>query len=522
MNLGVMLRDCGQRYPDREAVICGDRRVTFGTLAERATRLANALRAEGLTKGARVALYLPNSAELVEAMAGVMLSGGLMVPIPTRLADPEVAYILQDCEPDFIFFDPQYRTAARKAAASLGTAKLVAMDTPENDELDFETLITVGSMAPLPPIPPDDDDCVIGYTSGTTGRPKGAIATHRNILVMHGMMNPIEFRLTGADRILVTTPMAHRTGIGRVANMFCLGSSIVIMPRFDPVAAVDLIERERVTAIGCVPTIVRLLTPEIERRPAACASLRAVMATGEVFPVPLKKRLLAVLPDLQIFSFFAQTECGFVTCLRPEEQASHPDSVGRAVPGVEIRIVDDNLNDLPDGEPGEVIVRGGMPGEMVTMRQYYNRPDANAETMLPGGWVRSGDIFRRDPDGYLYFVDRAKDMIVSGGLNIYSKEVEVALDAHPAVAVSAVIGVPDAEFGEAVMAFVQTEDGVTVSEEALIEHCRERIAGYKKPRHVRFVDALPLTGTGKVQKQQLRHSVEREFGTGASVEKRAQ
>jgi long-chain acyl-CoA synthetase len=296
-----------------------------------------------------------------------------------------------------------------------------------------------------------------------------------------------------------------------------MGSSIVIMPSFNPVEAVDLIEREGVTCIGCVPTIARLILPEIERRPESCAKLRAMMATGEVFPVGLKKRLLAAIPQLQIFSFFAQTECGFIACLRPEEQGTHPESVGRAVPGVEVRIVDENLNDLPDGEPGEVIVRCGMPGEFMTMREYYNRPDANKETILEGGWVRTGDVFRRDADGYLYFVDRAKDMIVSGGLNIYSKEVELALIDHPSVADAAVIGVPDAEYGEAVMAFIQMEDGQTSSEAEMIDHCREQIASYKKPKYVRFIDALPVTGTGKVQKQVLRRSVEDEFADDAAV-----
>ncbi|NQU71213.1 MAG: AMP-binding protein [Rhodospirillales bacterium] len=517
MNLGVMLADCSQRYPDRIAVICGDRRITFSQLEDRAKRLANALMAEGLVKGQRVALYLPNSAELVEAMAGVMLAGGLMVPISTRLTTPEVSFIFEDCEPSFVFFAPQFRDAARAASLKLDKVQMVAMEAPEADELGFEALTAAGSTDALPAIPPDDDDCVIGYTSGTTGRPKGAIATHRNMIMVHGLMNPVECRLTGADRILVTTPMAHRTGLGRIANMFCLGSSIVIMPSFNPVEAVDLIEREGVTGIGCVPTIARLLAPEIERRPEACVTLRSMMATGEVFPVGLKKRLLTALPNFQIFSFFAQTESGFVACLRPEEQGTHPESVGRAVPGVEIRIVDENLNDLPDGEAGEVLVRCGMPGEIMTMREYYKRPEANRETLLDGGWVRTGDVFRRDPDGYLYFVDRAKDMIVSGGLNIYSKEVELALIDHQSVADAAVIGVPDAEFGESVMAFVQLENGETVSPEELISHCREQIASYKKPKYVRFIDALPVTGTGKVQKQELRRSVESEFAVDAAA-----
>lgn len=516
MNLGVMLADCAMRYRDREAVVCGDRRITFGELANRANRLANALLDEGLRAGERVALYLPNSAELVEAMAGVMQAGAVIVPISTRLTTAEVKFIFEDCEPSFVFFAPEYREAARDASANLTGARMVAMAAPEGDELSLEGLIEVGSPKRPPPLSPTDDDCVIGYTSGTTGRPKGAIATHRNMILVHGMMNPIECRISGADRTLVTTPMAHRTGLGRITNMFCLGSSVVIMPRFDPVEAVDLIEREGITIIGSVPTVCRLIAPEIERRPEACKTLRSIMATGEVFPVELKKRLLAALPDLQIFSFFAQTESGFVACLRPEEQATHPESVGRPVPGVEVRVVDEELNDVPQGEPGEVLVRCGMPGEILTMRGYYNRPEANAETILEGGWVRTGDVFRMDEDGYLYFVDRAKDMIVSGGLNIYSKEVELALIAHPSVADAAVFGVPDPEFGEAVMAFIEPEGGGSATANELIEHCRGLIASYKKPKYVRFVDALPRTGTGKVQKQLLRNEVAGEFVADAA------
>jgi acyl-CoA synthetase (AMP-forming)/AMP-acid ligase II len=174
------------------------------------------------------------------------------------------------------------------------------------------------------------------------------------------------------------------------------------------------------------------------------------------------------------------------------------------VPGVEIRIVDPNLNDVPEGEPGEVLVRCGAPGAFMTMRAYYNRPEATAETILEGGWIRTGDAARRDRDGYLYFVDRVKDMIVSGGLNIYSKEVELALMDHPAVADAAVIGVPDPEFGEAVMAFVEKKPGAPATEHELIDHCRKLIASYKKPKSIRFVDALPRTGTGKVMKGELR------------------
>jgi acyl-CoA synthetase (AMP-forming)/AMP-acid ligase II len=513
MKLGTMLADCAMRYPDREAMVCGDRRVTFAELDTRASRLANALLAEGQAFGDRVALYLPNGAELVEAMAAVARSGGVIVPISTRLTTGEVRYIFDDCEPAFVFFAPEFREAAYEAADGLDGVRMVAIAEPEAGELGFERLIEAGSPAAPPALPVDKDDLVIGYTSGTTGNPKGAVNTHRNLISVNGFMNSIEWGLGRTDRTLVTTPMAHRTGLGRVTNMLCLGSSLVILPRFDPADAVDLIEREGCTVIGVVPTIARLLLPEIERRPEACRTLRKMLATGEAFPVEVKKRLLAALPDLGIYSFYAQTESGFITSLRPEEQFDHGASCGRAVPGVELRIVDADLKDVADGEAGEVLVRCGEPGEIMTMREYYRLPEATAATIVEGGWIRTGDVCRRDAGGYLFFVDRVKDMIVSGGLNIYSKEVELALIAHPAVADAAVIGVPDDEFGESVLAFVERESGATAQADELIDHCREQIASYKKPKHVRFIDALPRTGTGKVQKQELRRLVASEQDT---------
>ena len=513
MKLGTMLADCALRYPNREAVVCGTRRVTFSELDRRASRLANSLLAEGQAFGDRIALYLPNGAELVEAMAAVARSGGIIVPISTRLTATEVRYIFEDCEPSFVFFAPEFREAAYEATAGLGPTKLVASAEPGSGELGFEQMIQSGSETATPPLPVDNDDLVIGYTSGTTGNPKGAINTHKNITCVHGFMNSIEWGLSRADRTLVTTPMAHRTGLGRVANMLCLGSSLVILPRFDPAAAVDLMERERCTVLGVVPTIARLLLPEIERRPEACRTFRKMLATGEAFPVDIKKRLLEALPDLEIHSFYAQTESGFISNLRPDEQFDHADSCGRAVPGVELRIVDSKLDDLADGETGEVLVRCGDPGKIMTMREYYKLPEATAETIVQGGWIRTGDVCRRDAEGFLHFVDRVKDMIVSGGLNVYSKEVELALIAHPAVADAAVIGVPDPEFGESVMAFVEREVGAPTASVDLIKHCREHIASYKKPKYVRFIETLPRTATGKVRKQELRQLVAAETET---------
>ena len=301
--------------------------------------------------------------------------------------------------------------------------------------------------------------------------------------------------------------MAHRTGIARLVTCFCLGSALIVVPRFDAAEVVRLIEAERATVIGVVPTIVRLLLPEIEKRPKACRSLRTMLATGEVFPPELKSRLFAALPALGLYSFYSQTEAGLVSCLGPEDQPSHPDSIGRPVAGVEVRIVDDALVDVAAGAPGEVLVRCGAPGEATVMREYFNRPN-DTRAAFTGGWLRTGDIARMDSDGYMYFIDRARDMIVSGGLNIYSAEVEAALARHPAVAEAAVIAVPDERFGEAVLAWVALKPDHNLSADELIAHCRSLIAGYKKPKHVRFVDKLPRNSVGKIAKAELRRAAE--------------
>jgi len=505
LNLGDMLSLAARRGPDREAIVAGRRRVGFAELESRANRLGNALLGLGLAPGDRVALYMPNSIALVEAMAAVLKAGGMILPISTRLAGPEIRFMLEDAEPFALIYTPALREAARDAAAGMGDVRLMVAGKPQAGEHALESLI--GAAADSPPVRAEtgNDDAVLCYTSGTTGRPKGAISTQRNLVINQGWMNAVEWRLTAADRTLVATPMAHRTGVARIASSFCLGSALVLQERFDPEEAVRLIAEEHVSHIGVVPTIARLLLPAIERAPEACATLRTMLATGEAFPVELKGRLFAALPQLGLHSFYSQTEAGTISNLRPEEQARLPDSCGLPFQGVEVRLVDAALDDVAAGEPGEVLVRCGEPGAISVMREYFRRPEENRAVFVDG-WLRTGDVARRGEGGYLYFVDRLKDMIVSGGLNIYSREVEDALLRHPGVEDAAVIGVPDAEFGEAVMAFIKPAGNQAPSEEALIEHCRQHIAGYKKPRHFRFVDEMPRNSTGKIAKHRLREA----------------
>ena len=260
--------------------------------------------------------------------------------------------------------------------------------------------------------------------------------------------------------------------------------------------------RERITVTGLVPTVIRMLLPFVRKDASRCATLRKIIVSTEAFPVELKREVLELLPQAEIHSLFGSTEA-LVTNLGHAEQFSHPASVGRPLPGVEVRIVDDAGGDVPQGEVGELLVRSGTPGRWATIRGYYNRPDATAEA-IRNGWIHTGDMARMDTDAYLYIVDRKKDMVLSGGYNIYSKEVEAAIMGVPGVHDVAVVGVPDAVYGEAVAAFVETHPGQSVAAEIIIEHCRETIASYKKPRYVRFVNALPRNSTGKVLKYELR------------------
>jgi long-chain acyl-CoA synthetase len=506
MKLAAFLAAHALATPDRLAVSCGSQRLTFRELDETSTRLACGLAARGVSVGDRVALLLSNRAEFVVAFIGIVKAGAIAVCLNPRLSGPEVAYILADADPGMAIYESATRdTIVKSGWRGLGR---VCVDGPEGGaEIAFATLTAPGQ-GRLPDIPPEFDDCQISYTSGTTGKPKGAVMTQANFIVTSGFMNAQQWGMSSRDRVLVTTPLAHRTAFARLMNVYCLGASIVILPRFDAAEAARLIHAEGVTVLGIVPTVGRMLLPEIEADPAKFRSLRIAIVSGEAFPAEVKERLLRALPDLGVYSFFAMTEVGPVTCLGPAEQALKPGSAGRVNPGVEVKLVDGTGAEVPPGEAGEILVRSGAPGSFLVMRAYFNNPAASAEA-LAGGWLHTGDLGRFDPDGYLYIVDRKKDMVLSGGYNIYSKEVEAAILELGAVSDVAVVGVPDAIYGEAVAAFVELRPGAAADAQSIIEHCRARIASYKKPKHVRFVPSLPRNGMGKVLKYELREEFAR-------------
>jgi long-chain acyl-CoA synthetase len=501
MRLETLLAGHALRRPGHVALVCGDDRLTYAELDDAVRRAARGLVTLGVRPGDRVMVVLPNSAAFVVAVYAVFSVGAIAVTVNHRLTPREIAHMFADARPAAAIYGPATRGLVTPVLDGAGPCVRIVTGDALTGEHAFGAL-GEGSDAPLPALAAGADDALIMYTSGTTGAPKGALITHANMIVQNVFLHALEWRISADDRFLAITPLAHRAGCARLFNALGLGGTLVAMEKFDAAAAVDLIERERITVAGLVPTVIRMMLPLLEADPARCASLRRIIVSTEAFPVPLKRRVLEVLPHAEFHSLFGSTEV-LVTNLDHAGQFSHPASVGRPIPGVEVRLVDDAGRDVPVGEVGELLVRSGEPGRWATFRGYFNRPEATADT-IRDGWVHTGDMARADDEGFLYIVDRKKDMVLTGGYNVYSREVEQVLLTHPAVADVAVIGVPDPVFGEAVAAYVECRPGTTVTAEALIEHARAQLAGYKKPKQVVFVPALPRNSTGKVLKTELR------------------
>ena len=448
MRLEQLLFSHAERTPERIAVVSGERRVSYAELACAVKRTASSLK---VNPGDRVAIRLPNGIAFVQAFYAALAAGASVVPINTRLAPPEVEHILEDAKPARVFADEEF---------------------PRGEGNDLQ--------------PQANDECVVLYTSGTTGRPKGAINTHANVIVQNVYQHAMAWGIGSGDVFLATTPLAHRAGIARLANALGLGGTLVVSPKFDAAAALGSIERERVTVAGLPPTVLRMMLPEIRRDPGKCASLRTVIVSAEAFPLALFREVNQVLPRVRFHAVYGMSEAA-ISSATDEEMRARPGTAGRPFPGIEVALEDE-----------ELLVRGAF----AVMKGYLGHAPVG------GGWFRTGDLVRRDAEGYLFVVDRSKDMVLSGGYKVYSKELEQVLLQHPAIEDAAVLGVPDATYGEAVVAVVQLREGAGLSAAEVVDFCKTRVAGYKKPRRVIFVDALPRNSLGKVVKRELRIRIE--------------
>ncbi|QFU89963.1 long-chain fatty acid--CoA ligase [Amycolatopsis sp. YIM 10] len=471
--------------PDRIALVHGDQEVSYARLAARSAGLAHGLRSLGVRRGDRVAYLGPNHPAYLETLFATASLGAVFVPVNSRLAPPELAYVLDDAGVSVLV-----HVEGMAAGAPALRERLVA-GGPRYEEFASGT----GE-------PPDEpvglgDPCLIMYTSGSTGRPKGAVLSHGN-LTWNCVNVLVESDLTGDEVALVAAPLFHTAALG----MTCLptllkGATAVLMESFDPAAALELIARHRVTLLFGVPAMYDAMAAHPDWASADLSSVRTLLCGGAPVPPSTIRRYLD--RGLAFVQGYGLTEAApGVLVLDPA--AAHTKAGSAGVPSffTDVRVVDPAGEPVSPGERGEIVVRG--PNVMLG---YWHRPAATDQA-LAGGWLHSGDVATVDGDGHFTVVDRIKDMIISGGENIYPAEVEAAACEHPAVELCAVIGAPDPKWGEVPRAVVVTRPGAGLTADELRAHLRERLAGYKVPKYVEFRDQLPRTGSGKIRKAELR------------------
>lgn len=476
-----------RRAPDSPALACEGERRTFGELEERSNRLASALAARGVGPGDHVAMLQYNGVEFVEAFLAIQKLGACAAPVNFRLSREEVSYVLGDCGARLAIADPEL------AARAAGVETLVVGP-------DYEAALAAGAPERPDHVAHGDDLAFLMYTSGTTGRPKGAMLSHQN-LVVNTTNWLYEVGARPDDVWLSGLPLFHIGGLNGILPFLHLGALAVIEPSggFDPGRSIARLAEHDVSKCFFVPTQWQEICSHPEVGTVDARRLRTAMWGASQAPLPTLELLAETFPSVEIVNAFGQTEMSSNTCfLRGEDAIRKMGSVGRPALGVEVRIVDEKGVDVRQGEVGEIVYRGPT-----VMQGYHGKPEATAEAFA-GGWFHSGDLVREDEEGFIYVVDRLKDMLISGGENVYPAEVERALIDHPAVAEVAVVGVPHPRWVETPLAIVVREPGTEVEEPDLIDHCRERLAGYKKPSAVVFVEELPRNAAGKVLKRQLR------------------
>ena len=513
------LRGAAASNPQKTGAICGDVRLTFQQVVERVNRLSNALQTLGIRSGDRVAALAYNCHRFFEFYYAVPQMGASVVPINFRIPPLEVKYILDHSGARVLLVDDALAPLVEEIKSDLQSVEsfISIGKAPRPGYLAYEELLDGASPDYEPP--DVDDEMLMGlfYTSGTTAEPKGVMLTHHNLL-SNTEHSHAAYQFKESDIYLHAAPMFHLADGAAVFSNTARASTQVFIPRFDPLAVLDAIQTERVSSVLLVPTMINfvLQVPGVSKYDLS--SLRQVSYGASPIAPEVLRRAMEIF-GCNFGQGYGLTEASpLLTVLNPDDHRRAVEgnehllaSCGKPVPGVEVRVVDIDDRDVKPGEVGEIIARGPN-----IMRGYWRREDDTAVAIV-GGWLRTGDLATIDEEGYIYLVDRKKDMIVTGGENVFSTEVEAVLYAHPAVKEAAVIGVPDSRWGEAVHACIALKHSQAVTPEALIEFCRGRLASYKVPRSIDIIDGeLPKGGTGKILKKQLRerywHGRERRIG----------
>jgi long-chain acyl-CoA synthetase len=513
LNLSVLLEDSARNYPERAAVVLGDQRLSYAQVDAAANQVANLLVARGIRPGDKVALTCPNLPYFPVVYYGILKAGAVVVPLNVLLKGREIAYHLDDSDAKAYFCFQGTAELPMGAEGHAGFAQVPACEhfflitADPAAASPIEGAETMGAaLNGLPPVfepvlANETDPAVILYTSGTTGQAKGAELSHSNLLLNALTCNRLFQSKPGTDTHLLVLPLFH--SFGSTVNMnagFATASTLVLLPRFEAAAAVKLLEHENITFFAGVPTmywgLLNALTDGVDVQRIA-GNLRRAVSGGSSLPVEIIKEVKERF-GVQILEGYGLSETSPVATFSDPNSDPRPGSIGIPIWGVEVKLIDGSWNTIEGtDEIGEIAIRGHN-----IMRGYYNRPEATAEVMN-NGWFRTGDLGRRDKDGFYYIVDRAKDMIIRGGFNVYPREIEEVLMTHEAVSLAAVIGVPHPSHGEEVKAFIIRKDGATITEEELVAWGRDQMASYKYPRIVTFVESLPMTATGKLLKRAL-------------------
>ncbi len=498
--IGEVLARWARRMPDKEAVVFQEKRLTYGELNERVNRLANGFLDMGIQNGEKVAVLFMNNVELVECYLACWKIGAVVVAINFRLTGPEISYQVNQSDSKAFIYGRMFQETVNTITDQLPKVQhyICPGEIGSGNIIDYEELLTGKSPKDPDIFVSDDDPAFILYTSGTTGKPKGAVLTQKNLL-MEVINFSIEAELRRGDRTVFAAPLFHVAAIMQCFTLLFLGGTVVIMEQFDPEEMLKLIEVEKITVAQIIPVmwISILALPNVGGYDTS--TLRTAISGAAVLLTEVLEKALKLFPGIGIYNIFGQTETtGGMTTLHPEDAFNKMGSVGQRMINSEARIVDDDDRDVPVGKVGEIIYKGPT-----VLKEYYKNPEGTAEAMK-GGWFHSGDLVREDEDGYIYVVDRKKDMIISGGENIYPAELEEVLFAHPKILEVAVIGVPDPRWGENVKAVVVPEQGESLTQEEVIDYCKKHLASYKKPKTIEFIEALPRNAAGKVLKFELR------------------
>jgi acyl-CoA synthetase (AMP-forming)/AMP-acid ligase II len=502
MNAVTCLNLSAVKYPDKVGVICDDVPYTFGQVAQTALRLAAYLREKGVGRGDKVCTMFYNSIELVHAWFATLIIGGVNVPINFRFITPEVSYIANHSDAkailhgrEFIDVVDDVKNQAPNIEFSMGLDKGGEERDPTYNLPEVDQAFPIDEMGPKL-----SDPSFINYTSGTTGKPKGVVITHYNSIwnqTKIAMDTPIRHD----DIMMAPIPLFHSGGMGRFLTTVLVGGTYITWKNFSAQGTMEAVERYKATFICLVPAMTRMIMalPGIEKYDVS--SLRNVLLFAANVPVEMKKRALEIFYNAQIIDGYGLTEnTSATTMLKGEDVVRKPASVGLPDVFTQVKIFDHEFEEVPPGVVGEI----GISGPTV-MKEYYKNPEATKATII-NGWLMTGDLGRKDEEGYLYIAGRKKEMIISGGENIYPAEIESVLINHPKIRDTAIVGTPDPKWGETVVAFIALEDGQQMTEDEVEQYCIAHLARYKRPRMIRFVDSVLRNESGKVVKEKLKRA----------------